>query len=60
MPAPAAERVALLRRATFNLHGLPPTPEEAAAFVNNKAPLPQAFARVVERLLASPRYGECL
>jgi hypothetical protein len=57
-PAPAADRVALLRRATFDLHGLPPTPEEVAAFVNDKSPLPQAFARVVERLLASPRYGE--
>jgi hypothetical protein len=57
-PAPAADRVALLRRATFDLHGLPPTPDEVAAFVNDKSPLPQAFARVVERLLASPRYGE--
>jgi hypothetical protein len=57
-PAPAAERVALLRRATFDLHGLPPTLEEVAAFMRDKSPLPQAFARVVERLLASPRYGE--
>ncbi|MGH9840791.1 MAG: DUF1549 and DUF1553 domain-containing protein [Blastocatellia bacterium] len=57
-PAPAADRVTLLRRATFDLHGLPPTPEEVAAFASDKAPLPQAFARVVERLLASPRYGE--
>jgi hypothetical protein len=57
-PAPAADRIALIRRATFDLHGLPPTPEEVAAFVNDKAPLPQAFANVVERLLASPHYGE--
>jgi len=57
-PAPAADRVTLLRRATFDLHGLPPTPEEVAGFLNDKAPLPQGFARVVERLLASPRYGE--
>jgi hypothetical protein len=57
-PAPAADRTALLRRATFDLHGLPPTPEEVAAFVQDKDALPQAFAKVVERLLASPHYGE--
>jgi Protein of unknown function (DUF1549)/Protein of unknown function (DUF1553)/Planctomycete cytochrome C len=57
-PAPAADRVTLIRRATFDLHGLPPSPAEVAAFVNDKAPLPVAFAKVVERLLASPRYGE--
>lgn len=57
-PAPSADRVTLLRRATYDLHGLPPAPDEVAAFVRDKAPLPQAFARVVERLLASPRYGE--
>jgi hypothetical protein len=55
-PAPAAERRTLLRRATFDLIGLPPTPEEIEAFVND--PAPDAFARVVERLLASPAYGE--
>jgi hypothetical protein len=57
-PAPTADRVTLIRRATFDLHGLPPAPAEVAAFVNDKAPLPVAFAKVIERLLASPRYGE--
>ncbi len=55
-PAPPADRVTLLRRATFGLTGLPPTPEEIDAFVND--PASDAFERVVERLLASPRYGE--
>jgi len=55
-PAPEADRVTLIRRVTYNLHGLPPTPEEIAAFVNDKAP--KAYERMVERLLASPRYGE--
>lgn len=55
-PAPAADRRTLLRRATFNLTGLPPTPEELEAF--EKDPTPDAFARVVDRLLASPHYGE--
>ncbi len=55
-PAPPADRRTLLRRATFDLHGLPPTPEEVAAFEAD--PSPDAFERVVERLLASPRYGE--
>ena len=57
-PAPAADRRTLLRRATFDLIGLPPTPAEAAAFENDAAALPQAFATVVERLLASSHYGE--
>ena len=57
-PAPAADRRTLLRRATFDLIGLPPTPAEAAAFESDTAPLPQAFATVVERLLASKHYGE--
>jgi len=57
-PAPPAERTALIRRATFDLTGLPPTPEETDAFLNDKLPTPQAFKKVVERLLASPRYGE--
>lgn len=52
---PAAKRT-LLRRATFDLLGLPPTPEEIAAFVADNSP--DAFDRVVERLLASPHYGE--
>src|SRR5262249_15006946 len=46
----------LLRRATYDLTGLPPTPEEIDAFVQDRSP--GAFARVVERLLASPHYGE--
>jgi cytochrome c553 len=55
-PAPAADRRTLMRRATFDLTGLPPTPEEIDAFVND--PAPDAFAGVVDRLLASPHYGE--
>jgi len=55
-PSPAADRRTLLRRATFDLTGLPPTPEEFAAFEQDKSP--NAFAKVVDRLLASPRYGE--
>ena len=55
-PLPPADRRQLIRRATFNLTGLPPTPEEVEAFVND--PSPDAFETVVERLLASPHYGE--
>ncbi|MEO6739185.1 MAG: DUF1549 and DUF1553 domain-containing protein, partial [Chthoniobacteraceae bacterium] len=55
-PAPNADRRTLLRRVTYDLTGLPPTPAEIDAFVNDTAP--DAFARVVDRLLASPRYGE--
>lgn len=55
-PAPRADRVTLLRRATFDLTGLPPTPAEVDAFVADKSP--QAWAKVVDRLLASPAYGE--
>src|SRR4051812_1129385 len=55
-PAPEAHRRTLIRRATFDLTGLPPTPEEADAFLADDSP--DAFARVVDRLLASPRYGE--
>jgi hypothetical protein len=55
-PAPPADRRTLLRRATFDLTGLPPTPEELEAFLADDAP--DAFARVVDRLLASPHYGE--
>jgi hypothetical protein len=55
-PSPPADRRALIRRASFDLLGLPPTPEEVAAFEAD--PAPDAFARVVERLLASPHYGE--
>src|SRR5262245_42468895 len=55
-PAERASRRTLIRRATFDLHGLPPTPEEIADFERDQSP--DAFAKVVERLLASPRYGE--
>jgi mono/diheme cytochrome c family protein len=57
-PAPLADRATLLRRVTFDLVGLPPTPEELAAFVTDKDSDDKAFAKVVERLLASPHYGE--
>ena len=55
-PAPEADRRTLIRRASFSLLGLPPTPEEVAAFVEDKAP--NAWEKVVDRLLASPSYGE--
>jgi hypothetical protein len=55
-PAAPADRRTLLRRATFDLTGLPPTPAEMDAFLADRSP--EAFARVVDRLLASPRYGE--
>jgi hypothetical protein len=54
--SPAADRRTLLRRVTYDLTGLPPTPEEIDAFLNDASP--SAFARVVDRLLASPHYGE--
>ena len=57
-PAPQAERATLLRRAALALTGLPPTPEETAAFGSD--PAPDAFAREVGRLLASPRCAEHL
>ena len=55
-PGPAADRVTLLRRASFDLIGLPPTPEEVAAFLADRSP--DAYEKVVDRLLASPQYGE--
>ena len=55
-PASPADRPTLLRRATFDLTGLPPTEEEIARFVADDSP--DAFERVVSRLLGSPRYGE--
>lgn len=55
-PNPAADRRTLLRRVTFDLTGLPPTMEESDAFVANLSP--DAFSKVIDRLLASPRYGE--
>ena len=51
-----ADRLSLLRRVTFNLTGLPPNPLDAQSFVEDQSP--DAFERVVDRLLASPRYGE--
>lgn len=56
VPAPAADKRTLIRRATFDLTGLPPTPEEIQAFEQDPTPL--AFAKVVDRLLKSPHYGE--
>ena len=55
-PSPEADRRTLLRRLKYDLHGLPPTPEEVDDFVND--PDPQAYEHWVDRLLASPRYGE--
>ncbi|MBS1825113.1 MAG: PSD1 domain-containing protein [Acidobacteria bacterium] len=56
VPAPPAEKSTLLRRVTFDLTGLPPTVEELDAFLADSSP--DALAKVVDRLLASPRYGE--
>jgi mono/diheme cytochrome c family protein len=55
-PVRRADRRTLIRRATYDLTGLPPTAEEVAAFEQDRSP--DAFAEVVDRLLASPRYGE--
>jgi len=55
-PSPPADRRTLLRRVTYDLVGLPPTAEEIASFLAD--PSPNAFERVVDRLLASPHYGE--
>ena len=55
-PVADADRPRLLRRVTFDLIGLPPTPEELDAFLADDSP--DAFAKVVDRLLASPRFGE--
>ena len=57
-PVGDAERRTLIRRATFDLIGLPPTPEEVKSFVEDAADMPTAFAKVVDRLLESPHYGE--
>ncbi|OAI57526.1 hypothetical protein AYO47_07985 [Planctomyces sp. SCGC AG-212-M04] len=54
-PAPPADRRTLIRRATFDLTGLPPTPEDIDAFLADQSP--DAFDKVIERLLASPQYG---
>ena len=55
-PSPPADKATLLRRASFDLTGLPPTPEEVQAFLADNSP--EAFEKVVDRLLASPHYGE--
>jgi hypothetical protein len=55
-PAPPIDRVGFIRRATYDLHGLPPTPKEIDDFVNDQ--LPEALVMLIDRLLASPRYGE--
>lgn len=55
-PSPEADRATLIRRLSLDLLGLPPTPEEVDAFQDDKAP--DAYERLVERLLASPHYGE--
>jgi hypothetical protein len=55
-PSPQADRRTLIRRVTFDMIGLPPTPQEVEAFVTD--PAPDAYERLVERLLASPHYGE--
>jgi mono/diheme cytochrome c family protein len=54
--SPDADRVTLLRRATVDLTGLPPSPEEVAAFVEDKSS--DAYEKLIDRLLSSPRYGE--
>lgn len=55
-PSPRADRRTLIRRAYLDLTGLPPAPEEVAAFINDKAP--DAWEKLVDQLLASPHYGE--
>jgi mono/diheme cytochrome c family protein len=57
-PAPPADRRTLIRRVTFDLVGLPPSPKEIDAFLSDPDPDERAFARVIDRLLASPHYGE--
>jgi cytochrome c553 len=54
--SPEADRRTLIRRATYDLTGLPPTPEEVSEFVNDVSP--DAYERLIDRLLASPQYGE--
>ncbi len=55
-PAPEADRRTLIRRVALDLTGLPPAPAEVEAFLKDKSP--QAYEKVVDRMLASPRYGE--
>lgn len=54
--SPEADRRTLIRRLTYDLHGLPPSPEDVDAFVADNSP--DAYEKLVDRLLASPRYGE--
>ncbi len=55
-PAAEADKATLIRRVTFDMLGLPPSPEEVATFVNDSGP--DAYERLIDRLLASPLYGE--
>ena len=55
-PASPANKLTLLRRATFDLHGIPPSEQEIKDFLDDSGP--NAFPRLIDRLLASPRYGE--
>ncbi len=55
-PSPEADRATLIRRVSLDLTGLPPTPAEVNVFLNDQSP--NAYEKVVDRLLASPRYGE--
>jgi hypothetical protein len=55
-PAPEADRATLIRRVTYDLHGLPPSEKEISAFVADSSP--KAYEALIERLLDSPRYGE--
>ena len=56
MPSKAADPRTLIRRVYYDLHGLPPSPDEMEAFVNDRSP--DAYDKLIDRLLASPRYGE--
>src|SRR5207247_11337583 len=55
-PAPPGDRATFIRRVTFDLLGLPPAPADIDAFVNDRSP--NAYEKLIDRLLASPRYGE--
>ncbi|GAB4156822.1 MAG: PSD1 and planctomycete cytochrome C domain-containing protein [Planctomycetaceae bacterium] len=55
-PASQADKLTLLRRATYDLHGLPPTPKQVQQFLSDKSP--NAWKKLIDRLLASPAYGE--
>ena len=55
-PSPVADKRTLIRRLTYDLHGLPPSPEAVSAFLTDASP--EAYEKLVDQLLASPRYGE--